>query len=91
MNATMKQKTTNKHGYSYSASLAASQKVNWRIEDVIGGDKQLDFSKTFLPESLARIESLDFLSADEKRTPRERLICSPARSSPHGPASEYMT
>lgn len=68
MNATMKQKTTNNHGYSYSASLAASQKVNWRIEDVIGGDKQLDFSKPFLPESLARIESLDFLSADEKRT-----------------------
>jgi hypothetical protein len=64
----MKQKTTNNHGYSYSASLAASQKVNWRIEDVIGGDKQLDFSKPFLPESLARIESLDFLSADEKRT-----------------------
>lgn len=68
MNAIMKQKTTNKHGYSYSASLAASQKVNWRIEDVIGGDKQLDFSKPFLPESLARIESLDSLSADEKRT-----------------------
>lgn len=68
MNAIMKQKTTNNHGYSYSASLAASQKVNWRIEDVIGGDKQLDFSKPFLPESFARIESLDFLSADEKRT-----------------------
>jgi hypothetical protein len=28
--------------YSYQATLAASQKVNWRIEDIIGGDKRLD-------------------------------------------------
>jgi hypothetical protein len=55
-------------GYSYQAALAASQKVNWRIEDIIGGDKRLDFSKPFMPESLARVELLDFLSADEKRT-----------------------
>lgn len=56
------------YGYSYQAALAASQKVNWRIEDIIGGDKRLDFSKPFMPESLARVEPLDFLSADEKRT-----------------------
>jgi len=56
------------HGYSYEAALAASQKVNWRVEDIIGGDKRLDFSKPFMPESLARVESLDFLSRDEKRT-----------------------
>jgi hypothetical protein len=55
-------------GYSYQAALAASQKVNWRVEDIIGGDKRLDFSKPLMPESLARVESLDFLSADEKRT-----------------------
>ena len=54
--------------YSYQATLTASQKVNWRIEDIIGGDKQLDFSKPFMTESLARVEPLDFLSADEKRT-----------------------
>jgi hypothetical protein len=54
--------------YSYQATLTASQKVNWRIEDIIGGDKRLDFSKPFMPESLARVEPLDFLSADEKRT-----------------------
>jgi hypothetical protein len=68
MNAITELKTTNNHGYSYSAALAASQKVNWRIEDIIGGDKRLDFSRPFLAESLARVESLDFLSADEKRT-----------------------
>ncbi len=54
--------------YSYQATLATAQKINWRIEDIIGGDKRLDFSKPFMPESLARVEPLDFLSADEKRT-----------------------
>jgi hypothetical protein len=54
-------------GYTYEAALAASERVNWRVEDVIGGDKRLDFSKPFLPEALARVQGLDFLSADEKR------------------------
>jgi hypothetical protein len=58
----------NNDRYSYQATLAASQRVNWRIEDVIGGDKRLDFSKPFMPEALARVDPLDFLSADEKRT-----------------------
>jgi len=52
--------------YNYQETLAASAKVNWRIEDIIGGDKRLDFTKPFMPESLARVESLDFLSAEEK-------------------------
>lgn len=60
--------TTKTQGYSYQTALAASQKVNWRIEDIIGGDKRLDFSKPFMPESLARVASFDFLSSDEKRT-----------------------
>ena len=59
---------TKDQGYSYQATLAASQKVNWRVEDIIGGDKRLNFSKPFMPESLARVELLDFLNADEKRT-----------------------
>ena len=58
---------TNVLPYSFRETLAASQKIGWRIEDIIGGDKQLDFSKPFMPESLARIEGLDFLNADEKR------------------------
>lgn len=54
--------------YSYQAALATSQKVNWRIEDIIGGDKRLDFTKPFMPESLARVEPLGFLRDNEKRT-----------------------
>src|SRR5215203_85743 len=53
-------------GFNYRENLATSQKVNWRIEDIIGGDKTLDFTKPFMPDSLARVSKLDFLSADEK-------------------------
>lgn len=54
------------HGYTYAAALAASQRINWRIEDIIGGTKRLDFDRPFLPESLARTESIDWLADDEK-------------------------
>ncbi|MBX3458735.1 MAG: hypothetical protein KF696_02075 [Planctomycetes bacterium] len=53
--------------YHYASLLAASQQVNWKIEDIIGGDKRLDFSRRFMPESLARVNELDFLSDDEQR------------------------
>jgi hypothetical protein len=56
------------HGYTYQASLAASERIAWRVEDLIGGDKQLDFSRPFLPESLARVESLPFLDEAQQRT-----------------------
>jgi hypothetical protein len=54
--------------YSFKDCLARSERINWRVEDLIGGDKRLDFSKPFLPESLARTAGLGFLTADEKRT-----------------------
>jgi hypothetical protein len=56
------------HQYSYQDCLAASQRVNWQVEDLIGEDKPLDFSKPFLPESLARVEPLGFLSDEERLT-----------------------
>jgi hypothetical protein len=52
--------------YNYQETLAASAKVNWRIEDIIGGNKRLDFTKPFMPDSLARVGALDFLNAEEK-------------------------
>lgn len=54
------------HAYSYQSTLAASQTVRWQIEDIIGGEKRLDFNKPFMPESLARVQPLSFLSDDEK-------------------------
>jgi hypothetical protein len=53
--------------YTYKDTYDASLRVNWKISDIIGGEKRLDFSKRFLPEGLARVEELAFLSEDEKR------------------------
>lgn len=52
--------------YSYQETLSASESIHWRVEDIIGGDKQLDFTRPFMPESLARISELSFLSNEEK-------------------------
>jgi hypothetical protein len=54
------------HGYTYQSALAASEGIRWRIEDIIGGDKRLDFTKPFMPEALARVEPLRFLTRAEK-------------------------
>jgi hypothetical protein len=58
---------TKNQRYTYRETLAASEKIGWRIEDIIGGEKKLDFTKPFMPESLARVEGLSFLNEDEKR------------------------
>lgn len=55
------------HGYTYQSTLAVSEIPRWRIEDIVGGDKRLDFSKAFMPETFARTEPLRFLNQDEKR------------------------
>jgi len=55
------------HGYTYQSTLAQSEAMHWRIEDIIGGTKRLDFSKPFMPEALAQVQSLSFLDDDEKK------------------------
>lgn len=54
--------------YSFKDCLQRAERITWRVEDLIGGDKTLDFSRPFMPESFARTAVLDFLSVDEKRT-----------------------
>lgn len=53
--------------YTYQSVLAASEMIHWRVEDIIGGDKRLDFNKSFMPEALARVQPLTFLNPHEKR------------------------
>jgi hypothetical protein len=55
------------NNYSYQGTLETSERISWRIEDIIGGDKRLDFTKPFMPESLAQVNGLPFLTSDEKR------------------------
>jgi len=65
---------TARHGFTYPAILEVAERINWRVEDLIGGSKRLDFSRAFLPESLARVEPLTFL------TPSERLALNHIRA-----------
>ena len=61
------------NNYSYQSTLAASERIGWKVEDLIGGDKKFDFTKPFMPESLAQIKQLSFL------TPQEQLILNQIR------------
>ena len=74
--------------YSYESILAASQRANWRVEDVIGGERRLDFSRPFMPEPLAQVEPLGFLQ------PHERLALNQIRGNGYlymfGVCEEYI-
>jgi hypothetical protein len=80
--------TTNWPDYRFDSVLAASERVDWRVEDLIGGEKRLDFRRPFMPESLARTEMLDFL------TPQERLTLNQIRGHDYlyvfGMAEEFI-
>jgi hypothetical protein len=52
--------------YSFKDCLQRSERITWRVEDLIGDDKPLDFAKPFMPEDLARAQALDFLSPAEQ-------------------------
>jgi hypothetical protein len=58
--------TTPSTSYSYKATLEAAHKVTWRVEDIIGGDKRLNFNKPFMPEALAGVEPIACLNSTEK-------------------------
>ncbi|WP_293676604.1 hypothetical protein [uncultured Phenylobacterium sp.] len=53
-------------GHNYERLLKISKRINWRVDDIIGPDKPMDFSRPFLPESFARTAELPFLSLDER-------------------------
>lgn len=51
----------------YARCIEASKRINWDIDrDVLKGRK-FDFSRKFLPDSLAKTREFSFLSEDEKR------------------------
>lgn len=62
--------------FRYDSILAASDRVRWTVDDILPPDAALDFSRPFLPESLARVEELASLD------PRHRLALNHIRG--HG-------
>src|SRR4029079_13901508 len=57
---------TMRSAYGYQETLETSERIGWRVEDIIGPDKRLNFKRPFLPDSLARVDSLEFLTREEK-------------------------
>ena len=55
------------HDFNYEATLASSLKGAWQLDDVLRTDQELDFTRNFMPESLARTAALGSLSAGEQR------------------------
>ncbi|HEX4761403.1 MAG TPA: diiron oxygenase [Sphingomicrobium sp.] len=55
------------HDFSYETTLASSLRAQWRLDDVLRADQELDFSRNFLPESLARTAAIASLNPFEQR------------------------
>ena len=53
--------------WSYADCIANSEKVAWRLDDVLRVDTELDFNRPFLPEQLALVDDIPFLNGDEKK------------------------
>src|SRR5690606_11021106 len=54
--------------YSFKDCLQRAERITWRVEDLIGDGKTLDFKRPFMPESFARTAELEFLSEKERLT-----------------------
>src|SRR3954447_3307611 len=55
------------HNFDYETTLASSLRAQWLLDDVLGEDQDLDFSRNMMPESLARTAVLDSLNPFEQR------------------------
>jgi len=56
------------HDFNYEATLASSLRAQWQLDDVLRADQDLDFSRNFMPESLARTGEIASLNSFEQRT-----------------------
>jgi hypothetical protein len=56
------------HPYDYASAYRHALQVNWQIDDIIGGEKRLDFRTPFLPDAWVDAAALDCLSAAEQLT-----------------------
>jgi hypothetical protein len=55
------------HDFNYEATLASSLRAQWQLDDVLRADQELDFSRNFMPESLARTLAIESLNPLEQR------------------------
>ena len=55
------------HDFNYEATLSSSLRAQWQLDDVLREDQELDFSRNFMPESLARTGAIRSLNAFEQK------------------------
>jgi hypothetical protein len=55
------------HDFNYEATLASSLRAQWQLDDVLREDQELDFTRNFMPESLARTAAIATLNPFEQR------------------------
>jgi hypothetical protein len=54
--------------YDYASCVRNSEKVTWKLDDVMPPGTRLDFARPFLPAALSSRGDLAFLSSEERRT-----------------------
>ena len=52
--------------YDYATCVRNSEKVAWRVDEVMPASASLDFSRPFLPSALTGSDKVPFLSSDEQ-------------------------
>src|SRR4051812_32008099 len=55
------------HDFNYEATLGSSLRAQWQLDDVLSETQELDFSRNFMPESLAGTAALEQLNPFEQR------------------------
>jgi hypothetical protein len=55
------------HDFTYEAALASSLRAQWELDDVLRADQELDFTRNFMPESLAKTAAAPGLDLNEQR------------------------
>jgi hypothetical protein len=55
------------HDFNYEATLASSLRAQWQLDDVLREEQELDFTRNFMPESLARTAAVATLNPFEQR------------------------
>lgn len=55
------------HDFNYEATLASSLRAQWQLDDVLREDQELNFTRNFMPDSLARTAAVAGLNPFEQR------------------------
>jgi hypothetical protein len=50
----------------YQALWQTAHRINWNIQDLIGGDKRMNFARPFLPDAVVGANAIQCLDTGEK-------------------------